>query len=132
MKNALAAFVMMVTAAHAEAPLTGAEFDAYTQGKTLTYIENGQSYGIEEYRPGQQVKWAFEGDDCQDGHWWEEQTGLICFAYDNAPDAPQCWNFYKSDRGLRAMFAGDSDNRARYEAQQAHAPMLCLGPEVGA
>lgn len=117
--------------AFAEVPLTGAEFDAYTKDKTLTYLENGQPYGIEEYRPGQQVRWAFDGSECQDGHWWEAATGMICFSYDSAPDAVQCWNFFLSGKGLRAIFLADDPGRELYEARASRAPLQCLGPKIG-
>lgn len=123
--------VLSSTVVFAETPLSGAEFDAYTTGKTLTFLENGQAYGIEQYRPGRQVRWAFDDGDCQDGEWYEPETGLICFAYENSPGGPQCWNFFKKDNGLMAKFANEPDGTELYEARQSHAPLICLGPEVG-
>jgi len=118
-------------AAQAAEPMSGAEFDAYTRGKTLTFLEGGQSYGAEEYRPGRQVKWAFKDGECQDGKWWEPEPGLICFVYDNAPTDSQCWNFYRTETGLMARFANELGGTNLYEAEQSRQPLLCLGPEVG-
>ncbi|MBV1868031.1 MAG: hypothetical protein KUG69_09020 [Marinosulfonomonas sp.] len=126
------AFIFTASWAFADDPLTGEEFETYTQGRTLTYFEGGLAYGIEEYRPGRQVRWAFDGSECHDGQWWEAEKGLICFAYDNAPDITQCWNFFKSGKGLRAIFMNEPQGRTLYEARASHEPMLCLGPEVGA
>ncbi|MGR3662061.1 MAG: hypothetical protein ACU0CA_12880 [Paracoccaceae bacterium] len=131
MKRYLLVLMLWATGAAGETPMSGEAFDAYTLGKTLTYIEDGRAYGIEEYRPGRQVRWAFDGDQCRDGYWWEPEAGLICFSYDNDPDAPQCWNFYESTNGLRAVFAEDGPGRELYEARPSHQPLICLGPEIG-
>ena len=39
--------------------MSAAEFEAYTTGKTLSYAEAGQPYGVESYLPGRRVVWAF-------------------------------------------------------------------------
>jgi len=126
------ALVLACTAATAGSPLSGTEFDAYTTGKTLTFLESGHAYGIEQYRPGRKVKWAFDDGDCQEGEWYEPEPGLICFIYENTSDNPQCWNFFKENGGLTARFANEQNGIELYEARQSHAPLLCLGPEVGA
>jgi hypothetical protein len=133
MKRILLIIGLCATSAMAETPMSGEAFDAYTRGKTLTYIEDGQAYGIEEYRPGRRVIWAFDGDECRDGFWWEPEVGLICFSYDNAPDSPQCWHFFEGAGGLRAVFADDEPEAGRelYEARPSNRSMICLGPEVG-
>ena len=51
---------------------------------TLTYAENGQVYGIEEYRPNRRVRWAFVGDTCREGYWYDEGR-QICFVYEHDP-----------------------------------------------
>ncbi|MEM6728766.1 MAG: hypothetical protein AAF618_09715, partial [Pseudomonadota bacterium] len=41
-------------------PMTPAEFEAYTTGKTFFFATEGnQPYGAEEYLPNRQVRWAF-------------------------------------------------------------------------
>ena len=124
-------FWVMAGAAWAQTPMTGDEFETYTRGKTLTFMESGQAYGIEQYLPGRQVRWAFDNDECQDGHWFEADPALICFVYDGSDAGPQCWNFFRTDKGLRARFMGTTDGRELYEARASRAPLLCLGPEVG-
>lgn len=114
-----------------EAPMTGAEFDTYTLGKTLTYLQDGQAYGTEEYRPDQQVRWAFDGGECQQGNWWEPEAGMICFRYEHAPDDAQCWHFYRSGTGLRAEFVEDQPATELYSTRRSRQPLVCLGPEVG-
>jgi len=125
------AFIFTAASAHAQTPLTGDEFETYTKGRTLTYFEGGLAYGIEQYLPDRQVRWAFDGSDCKDGKWWEAEKGLICFTYENTPDNTQCWNFFKSRKGLRAVFMSEPEGRALYEARASRQPMLCLGPKVG-
>lgn len=113
----------------AETPLTGAEFEAYAMGKTLTFSQDGQAYGAEEYRSGRRVRWAFSADQCMEGVWYE-QGEEICFEYEDEK-GPQCWRFYRQSNGLRAQFSGESAT-VLYEAQQSNQPLLCLGPEIGA
>ncbi len=48
----LLAFCLSGVAFAAETPMSGAEFEAYATGRTLTYAERGVIYGIEEYLPG--------------------------------------------------------------------------------
>ena len=110
-------------------PMTGAEFDAYTAGRTLTYNSGGQAYGIEQYLKNRHVRWAFLGDDCVDGTWYED-NGQICFTYEN-DGTPQCWTFEKGSAGLIARFQNDPAVTELYETRQSDKPMLCLGPKVG-
>ncbi len=132
MRQTLLALALAVQPAIAETPMSGAEFDAYTMGKTLTYFESGYAYGTERYKADRKVIWAFDGDDCQDGEWYEPEPGLICFIYEEGINGPQCWNFYRGETGLRARFAGDPEGRELYETRPNAKPLLCLGPEVGA
>lgn len=113
------------------APMTAEEFDAYTLGRTLSYAIQGSPYGIEEYLPGRRVRWTFVGDECQDGRWYE-RAGNICFIYDNAPDNEQCWRFYPTDRGMRAVFqSSEGPTTELYEVQEFNGPLACMGPGVG-
>lgn len=115
-------------AADAETPMTGAEFEAYVSGKTLTFGTIGAPYGIEAYHAGRRVTWAFIGDECQAGVWYE-QGANICFTYDFDPD-PQCWQFFDEPGGLRAVFVNDPGTTVLYEALDANDKLIC--PGVGA
>lgn len=115
--------------AAADTPMTGAEFDAYTQGRTLTFFSAGQPYGVERYKPGRRVTWSFLDGQCKEGTWYEDDA-FICFVYEDNP-APQCWLFYAEAGGLRALFEGTEGQTELYEANEADDDMLCLGPEVG-
>jgi len=113
----------------AETPMSGAEFESFVTGQTLTFAENGQVYGIEQYLSNRRVRWAFMGDQCRDGFWYEEAGGQICFVYDDL-EGPQCWIFTRSGGRLMARFQGDG-GRELYEAQRSEEPLRCLGPDVG-
>ena len=113
----------------AEAPMTAAEFDAYTNGKTLTFSRAGKAYGIEEYFDDRRVRWSFLDGQCQEGLWYEEDN-KICFVYELEP-SPQCWRFTRSGGGLRADFDGSDEALELYETSESKASMTCLGPDVG-
>jgi hypothetical protein len=134
MRHPLAFLCLALTMAQAapsvaETPMGAAEFDAYVTGKTLTYAEAGVVFGTEQYLPNRRVRWAFTDDICQFGRWYE-QDGRICFVYDHDP-TPQCWQFWRSDTGLRARFASDQEGRELTEVQDSDQPLACAGPEVG-
>ncbi|EAQ23535.1 MULTISPECIES: hypothetical protein [unclassified Roseovarius] len=111
------------------AQMSAAEFDAYTRGQTFYYGAGGTPYGGEEYLSDRRVRWSFLDGECQDGRWYED-SGLICFVYDNRPD-PQCWSFERTDRGLIARFSGDQSMSELYEVKRSDAPLMCLGPDIG-
>lgn len=117
-------------AAAAERRLTAAEFEARVTGKTFYYNAGGQAYGAEQYKADRRVVWAFTGDDCKDGIWYEE-SGFICFRYDDNPDAPQCWTFFDRDGRLLARFRDDPAGAPLIAVQQSPKPMACMGPDLG-
>lgn len=134
--SALAVAVLGLTLAIA--PATAQEvmdaeaFDEFTQGSTLTYNSGGQPYGIEQYLPNRRVRWAFIGNECREGVWYE-RSGMICFLYEHAPRDEQCWVFTRSENGgMRAVFQGpDGPSTELYEVQRSSEPLSCSGPDVG-
>ena len=113
----------------AQAGMTGDDFDAYTQGKTLFYGFEGQVCGVERYLPNRRVLWSFLDGNCKEGVWYEQED-QICFLYEDRLD-PQCWVFTESGGGLIAQFEGDPAQTELYEAEDIGEEMLCYGPEVG-
>jgi hypothetical protein len=111
-------------------PMTATEFEAYATGKTLTYGLGGEVYGIEQYLPGRRVLWAFKGDECRKGYWYEAGQE-ICFVYEKDPDGPQCWTFHRMGDGIRARFVGDPNGADLSEVAQSSSPLTCAGPDVG-
>jgi hypothetical protein len=102
----------------AQEPMTGAEFEAYVTGQTLTYSDGGVTYWIEEYLSNRRVRWSYLNDECQDGYWYEAGSE-ICFVYEHNPSEAQCWTFSKNNGRLSAKFMGADDGRELYEAQRS-------------
>ena len=122
-------FAIFGSLARAENPMTGAEFEAYTDGRTLFFQSQGRPYGVERYLPGRRVIWSFLDGECVDGIWYEAGN-LICFAYET-PGTPQCWSFYREANGLRALFENRVGETVLFETRETDEPMLCLGPKIG-
>lgn len=133
------AFALAYTALSSLAPvlgsaqdaLSGAEFEAYVEGKTLYYSGVVDNYGIEQYLPGRRVIWRVLENDCQYGKWYENEVGHICFVYEEDP-TPKCWTFWKENDALAARFENDPQGTELYEVRQTNDPLICLGPDVGA
>jgi hypothetical protein len=123
-----ALLALLATPARAETPMTGAEFEAYVQGKTLSFGTGGTPYGMEAYHSGRRVTWAFIGDECHAGVWYEEGAS-ICFTYDFDP-IPQCWRFFDAPGGLRAEFVNEPDTTVLYEAMDDESKLICPGVGV--
>lgn len=128
-KSILLIAALFPAAAPAAEPLSAAEFEAYVNGKTLTYQSGGTPYGAEQYLSGRKVRWAFLGDECVEGEWFEN-AGAICFVYENN-DVPQCWTFRHGLSGLIATFVNDPEQSTLYEATNSPEPLKCLGPKIG-
>ena len=127
--RSIAVLASLATPALAQSPMSGAEFEAYTEGRTLYFDSAGGEYGVEEYLPGRRVRWSFLDGRCLDGIWYEAD-GMICFVYEEYDD-PQCWTFFRQGQGLRALFENDPASTQLYEARQTEEPMLCYGPDIG-
>ena len=122
-------FALLATSAQADPLLTAKEFDALTLGRTMTWAEFGQVYGVEQYLPDHQVRWTELGTDCKLGHWYQEGTA-ICFLYEDDPE-PNCWDISQSDSGMQAEFLTDPPGTEPVVVEETHEPMPCFGPEVG-
>jgi hypothetical protein len=119
----------LFTPAYGADPLTAAEFEAYTTGKTLYFNLEGEAYGAEQYLPNRRVQWSFLDGKCDEGDWYPDNR-MICFTYDSEPD-PQCWTFFKTPDGLVANFENDPTQTTLFTARESTEPMLCPGPDVG-
>jgi hypothetical protein len=125
----LAALPLPLAAASGETPMSAEEFDAYVTGKTLTYSQFGQVFGIEEYLPGRKVRWKFTEDECQYGSWYPKDD-LICFLYEYDP-VEHCWSFWREGDGLRALSVNDLPGAELSEVAQTQNGLNCPGPDVG-
>lgn len=131
MRRMILALILAATPVWAlDKPMTAAEFDAYSLGKTLYYAVGDKPYGAETYLPDHHVIWAFLGEECKHGI-WAEVNGQICFTYDGDSSGPQCWTFFDGAGGLKAHFEGDPQSSDLIEVQQSPEPLNCPGPRVG-
>jgi hypothetical protein len=128
MRQMLFSLVLLPLPALAETPLSGEEFDSSVTGSTITYDYGGGIFGTEEYLPDRRVRWAFEGDTCVYGTWYQK-TDEICFIYENDPE-PKCWHYFLRDGAIHGTFRGvGSDNIV--EVERTSNPLPCAGPDVG-
>ena len=125
----LLALAVCVSPLHADEPMSGEEFDAYTSGRVLFYGQDGRSYGAERYLPGRRVEWSFLDGECKQGRWYEEGRN-ICFVYEDEPEA-HCWRFFRGPEGLVASFQDGSGASPLYEARDLGDELLCKGPRIG-
>ncbi len=121
------ALLLLATPALAENPMTGAEFEAYAKGRTLTFSSQSGPYGVERYLPGRRVIWSFLDDECQEGAWYEEEIAgdpAICFLYDFDPE-PKCWAMYLDGERLRAEYLNQPGTSILYEALEGEEALIC-------
>lgn len=115
--------------AFAEIPMNAQTFDADVTGKTLTYDYGNGLFGIEEYLTDRKVRWAFEGDLCIYGTWYQ-QGDEICFIYENDP-MPACWLFFLEAGAIRGRYMGEGGGWEITESNRTTQPVPCAGPDVG-
>ena len=125
----LAALLLAAPGQAADISVTAEAFEALSTGRTLTYSLGGEVYGTEQYLSGRRVLWAFEGEECRTGAWYEDE-GRICFVYEAGSD-PQCWTYFRDAGGLKAQFAGDPPGAEAASVAEIPGPLDCPGPQVG-
>lgn len=115
--------------AWADTPMTGAEFEAYTTGRTITFSDTLGPYGAEQYKSGRRVSWSLLDGDCLDGT-WHASGDEICFDYGR--DMPlQCWHFFRGTSGIWARITSSDSGFVLYEHSTTDEPLYCKGPLVG-
>ena len=131
MMRAVLLCLLMPSAIAAQERMNGEAFDAFTRGQTFYYGYGSTPYGAEDYLPDRRVRWSLLDGDCKQGYWYEAPEKLICFVYEDRPDAPQCWAFYNEGGKLRATFENAESNSTLYQVEKSQEPMLCTGPKIG-
>lgn len=129
MRLTLLALALAATPAFAEPPLTAEEFEAHVTGKTVTYQQYQNVFGIEEYLPGRKVRWSTAPDECQYGSWFPE-ADKICFVYEYNP-TPICWTFWMKDGALVALSETGIAGEELYEVDATDQGLPCPGPDIG-
>ena len=114
-------------AAGAETPMTTAEFESWSTGKTLDYFVDGALWGSEMHLANRATVDADAGGECRSGRWYP-QGDAICFVYEFSP-GPYCSRFLKDGDQVTAEFVGEAfaDHIA---VTLSDAPVACT-PEVG-
>lgn len=126
--------LLLATPALAREPVTAEEYEALTEGRTMSFGAQGQGpYGLEHYFPGRRVTWGWVGDDeCLEGKWYPEgdpASPAICFRYRDGRE-PQCWRFWREGDGLVAEFLNDPADGTLYTIEESPKGLVCGG--VGA
>ena len=113
--------------------LTESEFEQLFHGRTVFFSQRGRGFGSEEYRRDRTVIWQFlEGNQtCQRGVWTPGPDQSICFLYEERPDDPICWHFFRQEGDILARVIGaDPADDLKVEGE-TRAPLNCPGPDVG-
>ena len=59
MKRLAVSVLCWASVAAAETPMTGAEFEAYVEGRIMSFGSEGDpTYGVEQYLPNRRVIWS--------------------------------------------------------------------------
>ncbi len=108
----------------AQTPMTAAEFEAYVEGRIMSFGSEGDpTFGVEQYLPNRRVIWSTGNGECTNGVWYESK-GDICFRYDGDPEA-KCWSIYREDNGIRAIFTTRPNTTVIFEAEDYTVPLIC-------
>jgi hypothetical protein len=111
-------------------PLDADGFSAHVTGKTITYQQAGNLFGIEEYLDNRRVRWSVGENLCQYGIWYPKDQA-ICFEYEGDPVA-HCWTFWLQDGALVALSVLGQPGDELYESARSDTPLACPGPDIGA
>jgi hypothetical protein len=122
------ALLLTATAAQAETPMTAAEFEAWSTGKTLDYYIDGTFWGSEQHLAGRTTLDADADGPCNHGEWFPRGDD-ICFSYEVSP-GPHCWRFLRDGNQVLAEILDEPDGQ-RFVVQTSDAPLACPGPDVG-
>jgi hypothetical protein len=119
--------------ATAETPMTGAEFQAHVGSNTISYLYSNGVRGTADYGPARTLRWAFEGDTCINGSWFDDGDQL-CFAFEDGT-LSACWHFYKDGNRIHGtatlLGSGDQPDLEIHEVSHTDQPLTCPGPDVG-
>ncbi len=102
------------------------EWRDMTDGKTVIYEIDGQTFGYENYRGGNRVSIRLEDGTCIDGTWFMAQTAF-CFDWQGGP--LNCFNHKRLDGSIYVIGLEDGAETADIQkvAGIANIPVAC-GP----
>ena len=122
--RSLIALLLLATPALANDRMTGEEFEAHVEGRTITFRSTlNPLYGVERYLPGRRVMWSSQEGICQYGVWFESK-GDICFRYEHDPEH-KCWAITMEPDGMRVEFTNRPGTLTIFEVPEADTPLIC-------
>jgi hypothetical protein len=134
MKHFILILLLCANAALCETEMSIEEFEAHATGRTFDFYSPEGLVGTERYLPDRHVEWAFEGQDCVFGEYFE-WNGLVCFSYSyysEVENKPQCWRMMRTDDGVVAQFFGEHGfNGSVQYMRPTSRKLTCAGPQVG-
>ena len=105
------------------------DFEAYANGKTLYFAQQGTPYGVEQYLPNRESIWQYDDGTCTRGTWYEKGSE-ICFVYEG-DGTPQCWTFLKKGDRFAARATGREPEADLDVIWRDERPISCKGPDIG-
>ena len=130
MRAGLALSLLLAGPAAAQDAMSAAEFEAWSEGRTLTYSTGGSPYGAEEHRAGRRVRWTRFDETCVEGVWFPRGEE-ICFVYDEGVEGERCWRYTRTPDGLRGELRRADGTFVADPIRRVDEPLDCVGPEVG-
>jgi hypothetical protein len=125
----LSVILLLAAPSLAETPISAGEFEAHVTGKTVTYQQFDNLFGIEEYLDNRKVRWSTAPNECLYGSWYPQGED-ICFVYEYDP-TPACWTFWMKDGALVALSTTGLPGEELHEIHSSNQGLPCPGPEVG-
>ena len=126
MIRALALALTFATPLAAQGRMTGAEFEAHVEGRTISFSSPGiPHFGIERYMANRRVMWSAETGECMFGVWYESK-GDICFRYEDDPN-PHCWTIFDTEPGITGVLTGRDYVTVIHEEPERDDPLICDG-----
>ncbi len=104
------------------------DWQSMTDGKTVVYEIDGETYGYESYRGGDNVTIRLEDGSCIDGTWFMQQTAF-CFDWQGGP--LNCFNHKRLDGAIYVIGLEDGVETADVQkvSRIAEIPVFC-GPAL--
>jgi hypothetical protein len=123
--------VAIATAAHGQTTVAPEDFEALSEGRTLTFSRGGAFFGAEQYFERRRSLWLAGDGTCLEGRWYAEGE-QICFLYTNDP-RPHCWLFREHGGRYSAHLVegGVETGLALHLSVISDGPLACPGPDVG-
>lgn len=129
MRLALTLPLILAAPALAQTPMTVAEFEEWSTGRTLDYYDGTLYWGSEQHLPDRLTLDADAEGTCRHGQWFP-QNEAICFQYEDT-EGTFCWTFWRDGDTVTAATVDADPTVLPYEVRATDAALPCPGPDVG-